>query len=198
MEEADQRKLQRFVTTLYSTLRAGPYNDAAANLLLNLYPSILQFWNRQFARYAEVLRVMQNRRTAARHGNEAYHEMIQDEIGHIAIIDTECEGAERMARIISTFFGKRQQLVARRGFNLALRAGRCGDDAEPDTRLLRKGIEAHLRHWEPWWTAWEDFLRFFHRDLASEMNFFHSVLNPSCVKSKRPGIKGEFTVLPIL
>ena len=103
-----------------------------------------------------------------------------------------------MAGIINTFFGKRQQLLARRGFILTLRVSRRGDDAEPDTRLLQKGIEAHLRHWGPWWIAWEEFLRFVHRDLASEMNLFYSVLNLSCDNSKSANIKGESNELPFV
>ena len=94
MEVADRRELQRFVTTLYSTLRAGPYNDAAAHQLLNLYPSILHFWNRLFAHYAEILGVMQAPQTATREGNEAHRELTQVQISHIAVINAECEGGK--------------------------------------------------------------------------------------------------------
>ena len=100
-----------------------------------------------------------------------------------------------MTRIIDTFLEKRGQLVIRRGFTLAVRSGRADEDAEPDTRLLTRGIRAHLAHWEPWWVALEGFLRYTQQELESTVGFFRSFFNSDSTTTNRAGVKGIFRII---
>lgn len=99
MDQTERRELKRLVAITQSTLRAGIYNDAAAQRLLSLYPSMLEFWNRRFARHAQVLKDMQRdhvqnlvrSRAASTQDNEAYRMLQAYHNSQIAVINTECE-----------------------------------------------------------------------------------------------------------
>lgn len=103
-----------------------------------------------------------------------------------------------MSRIIDTSLERRGQLLNRRGFTLAIQFGRGDDNAERDMRQLTKGIDAHLAHWEPWWVTLEDFLRYMHQDLDSELGFFRRFLNPYSTTPNRIGVKGTFEIPSII
>ena len=95
-----------------------------------------------------------------------------------------------MSRVIDVFLEKRGQLVIHRGFTLAVQFGRGDEDAEPDARLLIRGIRTHLAHWEPWWAALEGFLRYIHQDLQSTLAFFRRFFNSDSTSTNRAGVKG--------
>lgn len=99
MDPAEQHELKRLVATMYLTVRAGPYDDTATDKMLNLYPSILHFWNRRFARHCQVVNQMQN--SSARsldppeipseREKEVCHRYKNRQLSYVAAIDTECE-----------------------------------------------------------------------------------------------------------
>jgi hypothetical protein len=99
MDQAEQYELKGFVGTIYSAIRAGPYNDAAADAILSLYPSILHFWNRRFAHHCQLVKEMQSSptqflvqsKTASEQEKEKYRENQNRQLSHIAAINTECE-----------------------------------------------------------------------------------------------------------
>jgi hypothetical protein len=102
-----------------------------------------------------------------------------------------------MSRIIDTSLERRGQLLNRRKFTLAVQFDRGDEDAEPNMRLLTKGINVHLAHWEPWWVALEGFLRYMHQDLDSELGFFRRFFNAYSTITHRTGAKGTFGLPPI-
>lgn len=103
--------------------------------------------------------------------------------------------AERLSRVIHDYLQYRGKLLTRRGFTLDVRAGHRSEDEEFDDHLLRKGIQAHLAHWGPWWSALEDFLRSMQQDLNSEMEFFHRFLNPSGTLTNFAGNEGIYELI---
>ncbi|KAJ6116129.1 hypothetical protein N7523_005810 [Penicillium sp. IBT 18751x] len=193
MDKTEQDELKGFVTIVYATLYAGLYNDVAASRLLHLYPSILGFWNRRYARHTLCLQEIQ--RAYAQfslnrgQGDEAYRKFHEYRVSQVASINAECEAAERLSRLIENFFQYRGELLSRRGFTLAVRASHGSEDEEHHTRSLIKGIEAHLTHWAPWWSVLEDFLRFIHQGLSLELNFFQCFLNHSGTPTPCAGIE---------
>lgn len=92
--------------------------------------------------------------------------------------------------------GTRAQLLNHRGFTLSFHVSGGERSEAPDMKGLAKGIQRHLAHWEPWWKALEDYLKFIHKDLDLEMDFFRCLWDPCSTSSNRSGIKGQFQSFP--
>ena len=99
MDQADRYKLKSLVAAMYSAVCAGPYDDAATNTMLSLYPSILLFWNRRLAHHCQSVKQMRNSptqsfelsRMASTQEKEKYQESRTCQLSHLAAINTECE-----------------------------------------------------------------------------------------------------------
>ena len=103
MDQAEQSELKSLVATMYSAVRAGPYDDAATNAILGLYPSVLHFWNRRFAHHCQSVKKFQSSPShyliqsgkASSQEKKTYHEYQTCQLLHIAAIPTECEAGRK-------------------------------------------------------------------------------------------------------
>ena len=99
MDPAEHHELKRLVATMYLAVRAGPYDDAATDKILNFYPPILRFWNRRFARHCQLVNAMQNSPARSldppdipsNREKEAYQRYQNRQLSYIAAINAECE-----------------------------------------------------------------------------------------------------------